>query len=938
MATQGIHDTYTRQTRHVLHWLINTSNSVIESLEDGSAGMEINTTGETTADDIPRMARLIAENLSPSEIPDLSIYLLNAIIQDRLIIHRACTRLEKITNNPSRELVESNKSHKYFIERLLEAFSALDGPSRITEQRAHSAISPSQDDLERLARSANRFSAISIDSDSQSDSDQSGPSPGPGPQPASRQTSTKHRKKSKGPRRKTGKGRGRKGSSRKNKQVPQEDAAAKPCPREIPLESCRIIGDIDSAYHIAIRAFLGKWIELRSEVQNSWRDVAYRCSNSVVATGVSHLAVAMVKQSELALAVDFPGLESYQTVMGNLTGGEPDKYCVSLRVTRGSSSGGEQETTTVNLDMKEHVMVYTFRDLLDFLVDYNKYPKGRPTMRTWALIQSLDLQFDLQKATPAQRVSWRRVYTIKWLYGLIDASSSTKKDKPLFGLKEFADTIMYLAETTPGKNIGHRIMPHHVFQLQCIIDSFTVSRGWFVSSLGHVMSSPACTFWASRDIDLWMLRRRPLAGLVRLYNTQRLKALYGDYSAALGTAKLLWQTHLEFISQSMSSRSTDGIWEHSPFVCGAGLLEILDTFYSIGLSLLNNTPEVLMVIHLHNMLVQQGFLKEPVELYTTMTQWLAPSFFGDRGSPTSGFAELFLNCTKVIDGRNEATEGQSSKREASKTTTEIHRNLDLEANRQFKTQSFLGLCGRADWIPDGIPDEDLCPASILYSYRVSHTEPITDPTTGEQRLEATPLVLNAKNKGISEETLVDKCKVFWKRKRAQGTVPKSASTDGDQTHESPDTPSDGPRSKSPDGRSGEAGIPMANMLALLMCDLTNDVEGAMPRSSLDLTEIAAHCVMLFEKIEESLYQLRNPVYVKAYELQNPFGWEKRVAFTYLALLDRDDDCLEAVAAAFELTRARTGQFMYFGDKTSPPHRKPYDADLGKFLDALFPVM
>jgi len=120
--------------------------------------------------------------------------------------------------------------------------------------------------------------------------------------------------------------------------VPHEDAAAKPCPREIPLESCRIIGNIDSAYHTAIHAFLGKWIELRSEVQNSWRNVVYRDFNSVVATGVSHLAVAMVKQSELALAVDFPGLENYQTVMGNLTGGEPDEYCVSLRVTRGSSS------------------------------------------------------------------------------------------------------------------------------------------------------------------------------------------------------------------------------------------------------------------------------------------------------------------------------------------------------------------------------------------------------------------------------------------------------------------------------------------------------------------------------------------------------------------------------------------------------------------------
>ncbi|KAK8006104.1 hypothetical protein PG991_012401 [Apiospora marii] len=594
MAAQSLHDIYTRQTTYLLHWLINTSNGIIESREDGYFDMRVNTTGETTVDDIPKVARLVAENLNSSEIPDLAIYLFDAVIQDRTTIHKAWVRFEKSTEEPDPELVESNKKHKYFIDQLLKAFTALDGPSRLSEQKACNAARPGQDDLNELVRFTNRFSALSINGDSRSDSGQSGAEYAS--RQASRPASTKGRQKSKGQRKKTRKEKGkwRKGDSQeKKKQLPQEDAAAKPCHNEIPLESCRIIGDVDIAYNMA----------------NAWINVVDKGLHSVVAAGVSHLAVAMVKQSEAALAVDFPGRENYQTVMGTLTGGNPDKCRVSLRIT-----GAE-------LDIRERAMVYIFRDLVDFLVDYSSYPHGRPTMRMLAEIESWDPRFDLQRARPAQR-----------------------NEQQLFGLKEFAATVAFLAENAPANDIGRNIMPRHVSQLQCTVDSFTISRGWFVSSRGHIMSSPKYSFHSRRDIKRWMHDQTSAIDLGRLNNIDRLKVLCEDDSAALGAAKSLENVHLEFVGQS---RGADGIWEVSPFTCGAGLLEALSISYSIGLRLMDDTQECLLLMHLHNMLVVKGFLKKPIEIYAMISRWLASTCFGGAGTPNSGFSEAFLACIKT---------------------------------------------------------------------------------------------------------------------------------------------------------------------------------------------------------------------------------------------------------------------------------------------------
>lgn len=77
----------------------------------------------------------------------------------------------------------------------------------------------------------------------------------------------------------------------------------------------------------------------------------------------------------------------------------------------------------------------------------------------------------------------------------------------LFGLNEFAGAITTLAMQKPNTDVRNKILPHHVFQLQCIVDSLTASRGWTLRPLrGHILAPPAHRFFPRRDVDRFLDR------------------------------------------------------------------------------------------------------------------------------------------------------------------------------------------------------------------------------------------------------------------------------------------------------------------------------------------------------------------------------------------------------------------------------------------------
>lgn len=118
-------------------------------------------------------------------------------------------------------------------------------------------------------------------------------------------------------------GRGKKAQGRQQNQVAKGEASEK-----IPLESyCFIKDEIESfaGYLVAVYSLVQEWSELRSYIEGLWHQVSYGGLNSAVAATMSNIAIAMLKKTEAEIFLDFPGRDSYATVMQTIFKGNLDK-------------------------------------------------------------------------------------------------------------------------------------------------------------------------------------------------------------------------------------------------------------------------------------------------------------------------------------------------------------------------------------------------------------------------------------------------------------------------------------------------------------------------------------------------------------------------------------------------------------------------------------
>ncbi|KAJ5332653.1 uncharacterized protein N7506_006436 [Penicillium brevicompactum] len=237
---------------------------------------------------------------------------------------------------------------------------------------------------------------------------------------------------------------------------------------------------------------------------------------------MSNVAIGMIKDTQSQIFVDFPDRDSFETIVQTLTLGNPDKTRVSIHIegTREHTSGTHEVSHKFDMDVREELFLHGYQDLLDFVTDYQKTRTGNPTKAMQKRIRAWDPNLNLTEASRQERLKWRRTYTINWLYDMVNVYSSVvvqhrteqkqkipleqvnwSRDGPwgkhrrLFGINEFAGNITHLAMQKAGTDIRAKILPHHVFQSQCMVDSLAVSRGWSVGTLiGHVVTSPASDF------------------------------------------------------------------------------------------------------------------------------------------------------------------------------------------------------------------------------------------------------------------------------------------------------------------------------------------------------------------------------------------------------------------------------------------------------------
>lgn len=190
------------------------------------------------------------------------------------------------------------------------------------------------------------------------------------------ETAAKDKKTQQRKNRKTG-ARGKKGQ-KKNKEdkVAEQD-------RSRPLKDYKLIELNDKGeppgYMLAALQLFRDWTELRKTLGASWQAVAQNGLN-IAAVGAScHLATALIKQGELAIFVDFPGLETFQNILATITRAirASPAIWISPSLARRTADKRSMGTEKELVDTREQFMANVYDHLVDFLADYRHTRSGK---------------------------------------------------------------------------------------------------------------------------------------------------------------------------------------------------------------------------------------------------------------------------------------------------------------------------------------------------------------------------------------------------------------------------------------------------------------------------------------------------------------------------------------------------------------------------------
>jgi hypothetical protein len=118
-----------------------------------------------------------------------------------------------------------------------------------------------------------------------------------------------------------------------------------------------------------------------------------------------------------------------------------------------------------------------------------------------------------------------------------------------------------------------------------------------------------------------------------------------------------------------SKHNANGLWEISPLLCAAGLVEGLVLIQRVMMKLWDRIPEPTLVLHLLNNLVKEGYLKKEVGLYATLESLFKESFF-PMGVPTDGFVGALS--ARINQGRPDRASIRQQQAVSKDKTNDIH--------------------------------------------------------------------------------------------------------------------------------------------------------------------------------------------------------------------------------------------------------------------------
>jgi hypothetical protein len=965
MAYRNVYASYKRDTNYLVYWVINVSNRIVKKLPEGDErALPLNTTGRATMKDFLAMSKLIASH--NTAVPEVIFRLLRSVIDARTQAHEVFEQMAG--RNPDPELARSNASHKHFIDVLVDAFGILGGE----QWEAHHPSPPDasvETQMEELIF-ANKFAVLSHGdaddgSDGQEDSDL---------ERRTRQEVAPARRRAARPGRRNNAKHGKK-RNKTSSRPPTDDSAPE---QDLPLESFRIIQDFEEGgrdgvglltdYLILVFELFHDVASLRAATQRHWKDVAYDNLNGAVAGALSNVAVKAIKNIDGQIFVDFPGNDSFRAVYDAITRGDPDRLRdnFSVQLYRVEATGERAAVSESVIDIEEQFLFHAYRDLRDFLVDFQMNRTGKPTKRMASELRGWDPTLDLGGLTKEERIRWRRVYTISWLYDLVNLFSSVVvqritmkgenhdlatvdwspsgpwgEHRRLYGLNEFAGFVTSLAMQRPGFDNAAKIRPHHVFQLQCMVDAMAVSRGWSICARrGHVLCPPPAGFSARRDVDLF-LDRLVAEDIGILQGHDILKQLLDRMAAESGDKDRFWlqgeilqitmedlrdwlgeskyMSGLKTIPPSrFSSTSPNGLWEYSPFLCGVGLLEGLEISYSVGAYLWENLPDATVMIHMHNMMVERGLLPRSIGLWGTLAGVFRHEFFGPDGPPKSDFLGSLRRCSQAHDA---GAPKLRSRLRAVRTTLDIPKMVtNVGGNSTFRQESLSRLLREADWDVEGISVDRLRPASLLGTRVLARAQEAVASKARGATPEEVRLLGRARDAGYDGKPFSD---AFLRAVgESKGAPPRPA-----DLGPAPGAPGPGlgeARGAPPRGRvAGERSRftmgfrAVDTMLALLREDLIAETSGEFPILGLSYAWLQITLHMLYSKIEEKLKNSHDPIYEAVFRPSDspaarttPRSTRWNLLLTK-AMAASDEGCLKVIADCLWENRVGIEGFLYW---------------------------
>lgn len=897
----SLYKQYKEASTKLLFWLVNTYNRLLDDLSSSPKDLADplpprKTSGEVSPAEIVSFSRFIAQH---GEVPSAICSLLYKII---VLRSETADEFDKdLERHPKdAKLRKGNAAHRHFISILRTAYDALGGEAR-TEQEDSPANEKDLDDV----IFSNFFQVLAVDVVSEDDDDDNhndGVTPAvAAPQRRDQRKGNKSKKRTK----------------RRVKQPPVSEESPPNAALSIPLESYRIIHDDEGLitdYFIAINDLMKEAAELRAAVQEMWWEVAYHGFNSAVAGAVSEVAVSMVRKKEVEIFIDFPspGHDWYDTVVQTVTRGNIDGAEGSFSA---MLEGLDCRSWVIaGIDVKEQLCWHSYQALVHFAEDYQQNRNGLPTKRMQKELGSWDPHFDLQSASKEERLAWRRVYTINWLYDLVNVFTSiplqrNKKDeghglenvdwspsgpwgkhRRLYGLNQFAGFVTSLAMQKPGTNIRNRIQPHHVFRLQCIVDSMTIFRGWTNSIFtGHILAAPASSR-PSRHLDHFLDRaqERGAPGYLETAHlaTARFAALripavtLMDYNKEefidwLGQSKC-WSMFSDVRPSRFSSTNRNGLWEYSPYLCGIGLAEALSIGSMLGLALWDSIPEIILLVHLHNMLLQRGFLRKPVALLSALQELYPHSCFEDGKPPKDDFLSSLLRHVKAESPRDlRARLCRHSS--ATPHRFDLITLCDASKNRFFTNNSLLVELFKVDWIFDRLPGE--------LSAETMNVLTMIRAVTGTSKMAQE----RVRGFGIDAEE-ISFLRSYFDRGGHEGRVSELLSETA-----AAELFASGRRPSSKHSRPQQNDdLSARGVLRVTHFDLHNEVVGVSPRLALNHTAVALTMVNLFIHIQCELFKAG-----KANPNTHPPPGDSvgNIATAVAALRGQDEESLRVIARA-----------------------------------------